>query len=95
MMQKVQQRPISPFVNIAGNACAAVVSAILSIDAQHAIDIIATHRRRPKGRCPDSESGLLAIEKFLCLRPLRLIAARQKPNFWTNRLRPIRKSRFL
>jgi hypothetical protein len=45
-MQKVQQRSTSAFVNIAGNACAAVVFVIHACRAQRAIGIVATHRCR-------------------------------------------------
>jgi hypothetical protein len=66
-VQKVQQGPTSSFVNLAGNACTAAISAIHIIDDRHAINVIATHRRRPKAARADSESQILAIKKFSCL----------------------------
>jgi hypothetical protein len=81
MMRKMQQRSTSAFVNIAGNACAAAISAIRFIDTRDAIDIGATHRRRRKGSSADSESGILAIKKFSRFPRRRLIAARQNPIF--------------
>jgi hypothetical protein len=80
-MQKVQQGPASPFVNIAGSDCAAAISAILIINDRRAIDVIAAHRRRAKRGCMDSESQILAIKKFLCLPRWRLIGARQNRIF--------------
>jgi hypothetical protein len=80
-MRKVQERPASPFVNIAGSDCAAAVSAIRAFDDRRAIDLIATHRCRPKARCVDSESQILAIKKFSQLARRRLIAARQNRIF--------------
>jgi hypothetical protein len=80
-MQKVQQRPTSAFVNIAGNACATDVFAIHACDDRCAIDVIATRRDRPKAACADSESQNLAIKKFSWKRPWRLIDARQNRIF--------------
>jgi hypothetical protein len=65
-MRKVQQGPASTFVNIAGSACAAVVSEIRIIDDRDAIDVVATHRCRAKAARADSESQILAIKKFSC-----------------------------
>jgi hypothetical protein len=84
-VQKVQQGPASSFVNIAGNARTAAISAIHIISGRHVINVIATHRRHPKAARADSESQTLAIKKFSRLGGPRLIGARQKPNFWTNR----------
>jgi hypothetical protein len=80
-MQKVQQRPASAFVNIAGNACAAIVFAIHACCAQRATGVIATHRHRLKGAGVDSESRTLAIKKFLWLRRKRRVSARQNRIF--------------
>jgi hypothetical protein len=80
-MRKVQQGLASPFVNIAGSACVAVVSAIRVIDDGHAIGVVATRRCRAKAVRADSESQILAIKKFSCLRRSRLIGARQNRNF--------------
>jgi hypothetical protein len=80
-MQKVQQRPASTFVNIEGNTIATDVFAIHACDDRYAIDVVATHRDRPKAACTDSESQILAIKKFSWTQPLRLIGARQNPIF--------------
>ena len=80
-MQKVQQRPTSAFVNIAGNACAAIVFVICVCHAQRAIDVIATHRDSAKGACVDSESRTLATKKFSWLRHKRRVSARQNRIF--------------
>jgi hypothetical protein len=77
----VQQRPTSSFVNIAGNTITADVLAIHIIDESRVIDVIATHRHRPKRRCADSESQTLAIKKFSRLARQRLIRARQNRIF--------------
>jgi hypothetical protein len=63
-VQKVQQGPTSSFVNIAGNARTAAISAIHIISDGHAINVIATDRRHPKVARADSESQTLAIKKF-------------------------------
>jgi hypothetical protein len=76
-MRKVQQRPTSAFVNIAGNACAADVFAIHACDDRCAIDVIATHPDRPKSACADSESQTLAMKIFSWSQRWRLIGARQ------------------
>jgi hypothetical protein len=65
-MRKVQQGSTSPFVNIAGSACVAAVSAIHIIDDRYAIDVVATHQGRAKAARADSESQILAIKKFSC-----------------------------
>jgi transposase len=80
-MQKVQQRPASTFVNIAGNTCATDVFAIHACDDRCAIGVIATRRDRPKAAGVDSESQILAIKKFSWSQRLRLIGARQNPIF--------------
>jgi hypothetical protein len=80
-MQKVQQRPTSAFVNIAGNACAAIVFVICAGRAQRTIDVIATHRDSAKGACADSESRILATKKFSWLRHKRRVSARQNRIF--------------
>jgi hypothetical protein len=84
-MQKVQQRPASTFVNIEGNACAADVFVIQSYDDRYAIDLIATHRDRPKAACADSESQYLAIKKFFMVTALASHRRSPRPIFWTNR----------
>ena len=80
-MQKVQQRPASTFVNIAGNACAADVFTIHDRHHRRAIDVIATHSHRLKAACVDSESQTLAIKKFSWSQRWRLIGARQNRFF--------------
>jgi len=80
-MQKVQQRPTSAFVNIEGNASAVDVFAIHACDDRRAIDVISTHRDRPKPVYADSESQILAIKKFSWKQPWRLIGARQNRIF--------------
>jgi hypothetical protein len=81
MMREAQHRSASAFVNIAGNACAAVVSLIRIFHSQHAIGVVATRRGGPKTRGADSESGFLAIKKFSWVSRKRLIAARQNRIF--------------
>jgi hypothetical protein len=80
-MQKVQQRPTSAYVNIAGNACAADVFTIHALDDRCAIEVIATHRGRSKVAGADSESQILAIKKFSWSQRGRLIGARQNRFF--------------
>jgi hypothetical protein len=80
-MRKVQQVPASTFVNIAGSACVAAISAIRIINDLRAIIVVATHRGRAKAARADSESQILAIKKFSCPERQRLIGARQNRIF--------------
>jgi hypothetical protein len=81
MMRIVLEMPIAAIVNIEGNHCTAGVFAIHALHDQCAMDVVATHRVRLEGRFADSESRLLAINKFSCLPAPRLIAARQNRFF--------------
>jgi hypothetical protein len=76
-MRVVRENTMSAIVNVARNTCAAVISLILTSYAHSTIDVVATHRCRQKALRADSESRLLAIKKFSCTTPWRLIAARQ------------------
>jgi hypothetical protein len=80
-MRIVRENPASANVKIAENVCAADVSLIPLQRAQHRVHIIATHRVQPKARCADSESRILAMKKFSCAKPSRLIGARQNRIF--------------
>jgi hypothetical protein len=71
------RKPASANVKITRSGCAAGVSVIHAFNAQHTLDAAAQHRSRPKARCVDSESSILAIKKFSCPPALRLIGARQ------------------
>jgi hypothetical protein len=68
-------------VDIAGNACAAGVFANDAFDDRLAADIIAHRGNRQRADCVDSESRVLAIKKFSCPPPSRLIGARQNRFF--------------
>jgi hypothetical protein len=84
-MQEVQHRSTRALVDNAGNACAAVVSLIRIFHPKLAAGVVVTRTIRPKARRVDSESGFLAIKKILRKSRQRLIGARPRPNFWTNR----------
>jgi hypothetical protein len=66
MMRAAHENATHAIVNIAGNACAAVVSLIRALHDRSMVIAIATRRRLPKRCCADSESRILAIKKFLC-----------------------------
>ena len=70
---KNAERSTLSIVNIAGNACTAVLFVIRSSCAQGASEIIVTSRRLPKAPRADSESQILAMKKFSCLMPRELI----------------------
>jgi hypothetical protein len=71
------RKPASANVKITRSDCAAGVSVIHAFNAQHTLDAATQHRSRAKARCADSESSILAIKKFSCPPPSRLIGARQ------------------
>jgi hypothetical protein len=79
--QEVPHRSASAFVDNAGNACATVVSLIRIFHPQHAVGVVVTRTIRPKARRVDSESGVLAMKKFLRKSRQRLIGAPPRPNF--------------
>src|SRR5258708_12407175 len=59
-------------VDVAGNACAAVVFANHAFDDHRTIDVVAISRWRRKARCADSDSRFLAIKNFSCSPALPL-----------------------
>jgi hypothetical protein len=67
----------SSIVKITESTCAAVVSVICIKSEQHVASIAATHLHQRKPLGVDSESRILAMKKFSCKEPSRLIAARQ------------------
>jgi hypothetical protein len=73
----VRANSTSAIVKIVESTCAAGVSVIRIENEQHAASINATHLHQPKALGVDSESRILAIKKFSCKEPSRLIAARQ------------------
>jgi hypothetical protein len=80
-MRKVREKSASTFVKVAGNACAAGISLILTIDELHARHATATRHDASTARCADSESRFLAMKKFSCRSHRRRIAARQNQFF--------------
>jgi hypothetical protein len=80
-MRIVRENPTPANVKIAENACAADISWIRMLRAQHLACIVATHRAQPKALCADSESRILAMKKFSCAETSRLIGARQNRIF--------------
>jgi hypothetical protein len=85
VMQEAPHRSTRALVDNAGNACATAVSLIRIFHPQHAVGVVVTRTIRQKARSVDSESGVLAIKKFLRKSRQRLIGAPPRPNFWTNR----------
>jgi hypothetical protein len=85
VMQEALHRPAPAFVDNAENACATVVFLIRIFHPQRAVGVVVARTIRPKDRRVDSESGVLAIKKYLRKSRQRLIGARPEPNFWTNR----------
>jgi hypothetical protein len=73
----VRANSTSTIVKIAESAYAAVVSVVFIKSEQHAASIAATHLHRCKALGMDSESRILAMKKFSCEEPSRLIAPRQ------------------
>jgi hypothetical protein len=63
-MREVREKSASPFVKIAGNACAAGTFIIRTTDEWHAHHATATHRNSLWAHRADSESRILAIKKF-------------------------------
>src|SRR6266550_1178229 len=94
-MRKMQTRSTLSIVNIAGNACTAVLFVIRSSCAQGASEIIVTSRRLPKAPRADSESQILAMKKFSCLMPGDLICRSPRTVFWANRARRFGSRGFL
>jgi hypothetical protein len=80
-MQVARKIAAPAIVNMTGNTSATVVSTTHALNDHHTIDVIATQQRRPKARCADSESRILAMKKFSCSAASRLIAARQNRFF--------------
>jgi hypothetical protein len=76
-MRIVRANSTPTIVKIAGIACAASVSVIRTLRARCVARTVATHRCRSKALGVDSESRILAMKKFSCKEPSRLIAARQ------------------
>jgi hypothetical protein len=72
---------MSSIVKIAESGCAASVSVLRIESERHVASIVATHLHQRKPRGADSESRILAIKKFSCAEPSRLIAARQNRFF--------------
>jgi hypothetical protein len=71
----------STTVDIERNTYAAVVFDVDVLDDGDIARVDATHRRRSKTHCADSESRFLAIKKFSCEPASRLIGARQNRFF--------------
>jgi hypothetical protein len=69
-MRKVREKSASTFVKVEGNACAAGISLIRTIDELNVRHATATHHDASTVRCADSESRFLAMKKFSC-RPRR------------------------
>jgi hypothetical protein len=65
-MRKVREKSASTFVKVKGNACAAGISLIHTIDELHARHATATHHDASTARRADSESRFLAMKKFSC-----------------------------
>jgi hypothetical protein len=63
-MRKVREKSASTFVKLEGNACAAGISSIHTIDELVARHATATHHNASAARCADSESWFLAMKKF-------------------------------
>jgi hypothetical protein len=73
----VRANSTSTIVKIAGGDCAAGISSLRVGSEQHPVGVAATHLHQRKALGVDSESRILAIKKFSCKQPSRLIAARQ------------------
>jgi hypothetical protein len=80
-MRIVRENSTSAIVKIAENSCAAIVSVIRLLNGRQCARPVATHRGRMKTLGVDSESRILAMKKFSCAEPRRLIAARQNRTF--------------
>jgi hypothetical protein len=84
MMRAAQENAKWTTVDIERNTCAPAIFDIGVFDDGDTLCLNATHRCRLKARCTDSESRFLAINKFSCKPPSRLIAARQSRFFTRN-----------
>jgi hypothetical protein len=80
-MRIVRENSTSAIVKIAESACAADVSELRIKSERRAASIKATHLHRRNASGADSESRILAMKKFSCAEPSRLIAARQNRFF--------------
>jgi hypothetical protein len=80
-MRIVRENTTLAIVKITESACAAVVFVIRRCNEQTNAHVVATHRCRSKAHHADSESQILAMKKFSCAEPSRLIAARQNRLF--------------
>jgi hypothetical protein len=80
-MRIVRENSTSAIVKIAGNACAADVFVVRTLNERRIAHLDATHRYKLKALGADSESRILAMKKFSCAEPSRLIGARQNRFF--------------